>query len=140
MVSFKFLRNWAREEGVIGFSRMSKAGLEELWEESQPETARKKGIISRKRVPVLNSFAKKVLPKNIPAIIETSVKKAIDRVERLKNKKEFLKERAREKLLKLNAKIGELLKKPEFEITEKPGLAGRKFTVLEKNVIQQKVS
>ena len=87
MVSFKFLRNWAREEGVIGFSRMSKAELEELWEESQPETPRKKGIISRKRVPVLNLFAKKVLPKNIPAIIETSVKKAIDRVERLKNKK-----------------------------------------------------
>ena len=41
MVTLKFLRNWARENGVIGFSRMRKDELLELWEESQPEEPRK---------------------------------------------------------------------------------------------------
>ena len=40
-----------------------------------------------------------------------------------------LKEKAREKLLKLNAKIKELLEKPEFEWEEKPGLGGSTFVV-----------
>ena len=40
-----------------------------------------------------------------------------------------LKENARKKLQKLNAKIGEMLKKPEFEIQEKPGLGGTTFVV-----------
>ena len=40
-----------------------------------------------------------------------------------------LKEKAREKLLKLNAKIKEMLEKPEFEWEEKPGLGGSTFVV-----------
>ena len=40
-----------------------------------------------------------------------------------------LKENARKKLIKLNSKIGEMLKRPEFEIQEKPGLGGSTFIV-----------
>ena len=31
------LRNWAREEGIVGFSKMSKQELLEEWENSQPD-------------------------------------------------------------------------------------------------------
>ena len=55
-----------------------------------------------------------------------------EKKEKVRENKSFLKEKAREKLLRLNEKIAELLKKPEFEITEKRGLAGTKFTVFGK--------
>ena len=42
------LKNWAREEGIVGFSRMSKAELMELWEESQPERPRKHHFFRKK--------------------------------------------------------------------------------------------
>ena len=130
MVTLKILRDWAREEGIVGFSRMNKAELLELWEESQPERPRKYlSLQPRKEIPVLNLFITKVLPKNIVGIVETSVNKAIDWVDRLKQARLKLKEKTREKLLRLNAKIGELLKKPEFENEEKPGLGGTKFIV-----------
>ena len=45
------LKNWACEEGIVGFSRMSKAELIELWEESQPERPRKKGAIPQNKAP-----------------------------------------------------------------------------------------
>ena len=41
MVTLKFLKAWARKEGVKGYSQMRKAELLELWEESQPEEPRK---------------------------------------------------------------------------------------------------
>ena len=103
-----FLRNWAKEEGTVGFSQMTKDELEELWEESQPERPRKKGII-RKKVPVLNTFMTNVLSKNIVEIVGTSVNKAIEWVDRLKKAKLKLKgkvkEKVKEKLLELNSKI-----------------------------------
>ena len=40
-----------------------------------------------------------------------------------------LKEKARKKLLELNAKIKEMFEKPEFEWEEKPGLGGSTFVV-----------
>ena len=49
MKNLKELRDWAREKGIVGFSRMSKAELEELWEESQPERPRRKGIIQPRK-------------------------------------------------------------------------------------------
>ena len=119
----KELKDWARKEKIKGFSRMKKAELEKLWEERQPST-------SSQKIPVLDSFTTKVLPKSIPNVVETSVNKAINWVERLKQVKDKLKEKTRERLLKLNEKINELLKKPDFEIEKKkPELGGVRFVV-----------
>ena len=162
MVTLKKLKAWAREEGVIGFSRMSKAELEELWESSQPEEPRKyqprkkrpvdillnRSMTSlerlkrkvqtgkgkgRKKIPILNYFMTQALPKNISNLLETSTNKAVEWAEKAISVKDYFKEKARKNLLRLNAKIAELLKKPEFEITEKRGLAGKRFTIFLKN-------
>ena len=92
----------------------------------EPEGPRKKGIIHwgkgvkkrRQKIAILNSFVTNVLPKNVAGVVETSVNKAIDWAERLKQAKLKIKEGIREKLLRLNAKIGKLLEKPRFEFEE----------------------
>ena len=37
MKTLKELKEWARKEGIMGFSRMRKPELLDLWQESQPE-------------------------------------------------------------------------------------------------------
>ena len=122
---------------------MRKAELLELWEESQPEEPlkvyygrelqkkkKKKAVdIFNEKVTILKSAVKNVLPENISNTIEKSTEKAIDFVKKAWDKKDKLKERARKRLLKLNKKIGKLLEKPEFEITEKAGLVGKKYII-----------
>ena len=49
----KELKDWARKEGIKGFSRMRKAKLLELWEESQPEEPRKIIYYSQQPKPKL---------------------------------------------------------------------------------------
>ena len=53
--------------------------------------------------------------------------------------KGVLKERARKRLLELNKKVGKFLEKPEFEISEKAGLAGKNILFGQKKVIPQMV-
>ena len=139
----KTLKELKEKEGIIGFSRMRKAELLDLWEESQPkeplkvhygrelQKKKKKKVmdISNEKVTILKSAVKNVLPENVSNVIEDSTEKAIDFVKKAWDKKDKLKERARKRLLELNKKIGKLLEKLEFEITEKAGLAGKKITI-----------
>ena len=146
MVTLKKLKEWAREEGIVGFSRMKNAELEELWEHSQPEEPRKYNSIQprkkrpvdillnrsmtwlgrlkrkvqtgkgkeRKKIPILNYFMTQALPKNVSNLLETSTNKALEWAEKAISVKDYFKEKARKNLLRLNEKIAELLKKPEF--------------------------
>ena len=57
MVTLKFLKEWARKEGVVGFSQMSKAELERLWEYSQPEEPRKYLSLQPLKRPVVDLLA-----------------------------------------------------------------------------------
>ena len=118
-MNLKELKDWARKEKIKGFSKMKKTDLEKNWEERQPGTS------STTKILALDSFPTKF----VPNVVETSVDKAMNWAERLKIVKDKLKEKTRQRLLKLNAKIGELLKKPEFEIEKKPGLGGVRFVV-----------
>ena len=128
---------------------MRKAKLLELWESAQLEEPRKiyfsrelkkkkKSFIDllkerstaslerlKKRVHILKSSVKDVLPFNVSNVIEESTNKAMEFVEKAWSFKDQLKEKARTRLLELNRKIGKLL--------EKPGLAGKKFIVSAKD-------
>ena len=85
--------------------------------------------IFNENVTIWKSAVKNVLPENISNTIEYSTEKAIDFVKKAWDEKDKLKERARKRLLELNKKIGKLLEKPEFDITEKAGLAGKKYII-----------
>ena len=112
-MSLKELRQQARSEGVVGFSRMKKAELE-------------KALQKPKSFPAV----RKVFPEKVAAVVDLSFDSLNSWFQGMKKKVNLnLKEKAREKLLKLNAKIKELLEKPEFEWEEKPGLGGSTFVV-----------
>ena len=73
---------------------------------------------------------RKVLPEKAAAVADLSLDTMNSWFGRMKKKVDWnLKEKAREKLLKLNAKIKEILERPEFEWEEKPGLGGSTFVV-----------
>ena len=111
-MSLKELKQRARSEGVVGFSRMKKAEL---------EAALEKALQKPKSFPAVRKVA---------AVVDLSFDSLNSWFQGMKKKVNLnLKEKAREKLLKLNAKIKELLEKPEFEWEEKPGLGGSTFVV-----------
>ena len=112
-MSLKELKQRARSEGVVGFSRMKKAELE-------------KALQKPKSFPAV----RKVFPEKVAAVVDLSLNTLNSWFQGMKKKVNLnLKEKAREKLLKLNAKIKEMLEKPEFEWEEKPGLGGSTFVV-----------
>ena len=101
MKTLKELKDWARKEGIIGFSRMRKAELLDLWEESQPgeplkvlygrklQKKKKKAVeIFNEKVTILKSAVINVLPENISNVIEDSTEKAIEFVKKAWDKKE----------------------------------------------------
>ena len=122
---------------------MRKAELLKLWEESQPEEPlkvyysrelqkkKKKKVIDifNEKVTILKSAVKNVLPENGSNVIENSTEKAIKFVKKAWDLKDKIKERARKRLLELNKKVAKLLEKSEFDITEKAGLAGKKYII-----------
>ena len=112
-MNLKELKQRARSEGVVGFSRMKKAELE-------------KALQKPKSFPAV----RKVFPEKVAAVVDLSLDTLNSWFQGMKKKVNLnLKEKAREKLLKLNAKIKEMLEKPEFEWEEKPGLGGSTFVV-----------
>ena len=112
-MNLKELKQRARSEGVVGFSRMKKAELE-------------KALQKPKSFPEI----RKVFPENVAAVVDLSLDTLNSWFGRIKKKVNLnLKEKARKKLLELNAKIKEMLEKPEFEWEEKPGLGGSTFVV-----------
>ena len=112
-MNLKELKQRARSEGVVGFSKMKKAELE-------------KALQKPKSFPAV----RKVLPKKVAAVVDLSLDSLNSWFQGMKKKVNLnLKEKAREKLLKLNTKIKEMLEKPEFEWEEKPGLGGSTFVV-----------
>ena len=112
-MNLKELKKQARSEGVVGFSRMKKAELE-------------KALQKPKSFPAV----RKVFPEKVAAVVDLSLNTLNSWFQGMKKKVNLnLKEKAREKLLKLNAKIKEMLEKPEFEWEEKPGLGGSTFVV-----------
>ena len=116
-MSLKELKQRARSEGVVGFSRMKKAELEKAL-----------GVNLQK--PKSFPAVRKVFPEKVAAVVDLSFDSLNSWFQGMKKKVNLnLKEKAREKLLKLNAKIKELLEKPEFEWEEKPGLGGSTFVV-----------
>ena len=129
-MNLKELKQRARSEGVVGFSRMKKAELEAALEKALGVNLQKP-----KSFPAIQ----KVFPEKVAAVVDLSFDSLNSWFQGMKKKVNLnLKEKAREKLLKLNAKIKELLEKPEFEWEEKPGLGGSTFVVREKKVIPQK--
>ena len=111
------LKQRARSEGVVGFSRMKKADLE-------------KALQKEKTFPAVKSVIRKVLPEKAAAVVDLSIDSINSWFQGMKKKVNLnLKEKARKKLLKLNEKIKEMLEKPEFEWEEKPGLGGSTFVV-----------
>ena len=116
-MNLKELKQRARSEGVVGFSRMKKADLE-------------KALQKPKSFPAVKLVIRKVLPEKAAAVVDLSLDTMNSWFGRMKKRTDWnLKEKAREKLLKLNAKIKEMLEKPEFEWEEKPGLGGSTFVV-----------
>ena len=112
-MNLKELKKQARSEGVVGFSKMKKAELE-------------KALQKPKSFPAV----RKVFPEKVAAVVDLSLNTLNSWFQGMKKKVNLnLKEKAREKLLKLNAKIKEMLEKPEFEWEEKPGLGGSTFVV-----------
>ena len=104
-MNLKELKQRARSEGVVGFSRMKKAELE-------------KALQKPKSFPEI----RKVFPENVAAVVDLSLDTLNSWFGRIKKKVNLnLKEKARKKLLELNAKIKEML--------EKPGLGGSTFVV-----------
>ena len=119
-MSLKELKQRARSEGVVGFSRMKKAELEKAL-----------GVNLQK--PKSFPAIRKVFPEKVAAVVDLSFDSLNSWFQGMKKKVNLnLKEKAREKLLKLNAKIKEMLEKPEFEWEEKPGLGGSTFTIFGK--------
>ena len=117
-MSLKELKQRARSEGVVGFSRMKKADLEKALQQKP------------KSFPAVKLVIRKVLPEKAAAVVDLSLDTMNSWFGRMKKKVDWnLKEKAREKLLKLNAKIKEILERPEFEWEEKPGLGGSTFVV-----------
>ena len=83
-----------------------------------------------KSIPAVKLVIRKVLPEKAAAVADLSLDTMNSWFGRMKKKVDWnLKEKAREKLLKLNAKIKEILERPEFEWEEKPGLGGSTFVV-----------
>ena len=111
------LKQRARSEGVVGFSRMKKADLE-------------KALQKEKTFPAVKSVIQKVFPEKVAAVVDLSIDSIHSWFGKMKKRVDWdLKEKARKKLLKLNTKIKEMLEKPEFEWEEKPGLGGSTFVV-----------
>ena len=120
-MNLKELKQQARSEGVVGFSRMKKAEL---------EAALEKALGVNLQKPKSFPAVRKVFPEKVAAVVDLSFDSLNSWFQGMKKKVNLnLKEKAREKLLKLNAKIKELLEKPEFEWEEKPGLGGSTFVV-----------
>ena len=129
-MSLKELKQRARSEGIVGFSRMRKAEL---------EAALEKALGVNLQKPKSFPAVRKVFPEKVAAVVDLSFDSLNSWFQGMKKKVNLnLKEKAREKLLKLNAKIKELLEKPEFEWEEKPGLGGSTFVVAGKKVIPRK--
>ena len=125
MRTLKELKQKARSEGIVGFSRMKKVDLEKELQNPQ-----RKRITQKTSFSVVKSLVKKVLPQRISSVVESSIDSMNDWFGKMKRRVDWnLKENAREKLLKLNMKIGEMLERPEFEIEEKLGLGGSTFIV-----------
>ena len=115
------LKTKARAKGIIGFSRMNKAELEKRLSQPAPQTT---------SLPVLQTTIKSILPQKVSTFVESSLDSINAWFGKMKKRVDLnLKENARKKLQKLNAKIGEMLSKPEFEIQKKPGLGGSTFTI-----------
>ena len=82
---------------------------------------------------------RKVFPEKVAAVVDLSFDSLNSWFQGMKKKVNLnLKEKAREKLLKLNAKIKEMLEKPEFEWEEKQDWEDQLLWSGEKKVIPQK--
>ena len=121
-MSLRELKQRARSEGLVGFSRMRKAELEAALEKaSQPKL---------QSFPAVESVIRKVLPEKAAKVVDLSLDTINSWFGKMKKKVDWdLKERAREKLLKINTKIKEMLEKPEFELEEIAGLGGSTFVI-----------
>ena len=103
------------------------------------EAALEKALGVNLQKPKSFPAVRNVFPEKVAAVVDLSFDSLNSWFQGMKKKVNLnLKEKAREKLLKLNAKIKELLEKPEFEWEEKPGLGGSTFVVAGKKVIPQK--
>ena len=67
MPTLKELKQRARSEGIIGFSRMKKADLEKALQNLQKRSAQKTSF------PVVKSLVNKVLPQRISKVVESSI-------------------------------------------------------------------
>ena len=121
-MSLRELKQRARSEGLVGFSRMRKAELEAALEKaSRPKL---------QSFPAVKSVIRKVLPEKAAKVVDLSLDTINSWFGKMKKKVDWdLKERAREKLLKINTKIKEMLEKPEFELEEIAGLGGSTFVI-----------
>ena len=102
-MNLKELKQRARSEGVVGFSKMKKAEL---------EAALEKALGVNLQKPKSFPAVRKVFPEKVAAVVDLSFDSLNSWFQGMKKKVNLnLKEKAREKLLKLNAKIKELLEK-----------------------------
>ena len=129
-MNLKELKQRARSEGVVGFSRMKKAEL---------EAALEKALGVNLQKPKSFPAVRKVFPEKVAAVVDLSFDSLNSWFQGMKKKVNLnLKEKAREKLLKLNAKIKELLEKPEFEWEENQDWEDQLLWSGEKKVIPRK--
>ena len=89
--------------------------------------------ILKQKVDVLRKATEKVIPKKVSEKVVKSVETGIDYLKSIWEKRKVLKEEARKKVRKkifdFNKKITKLFEKPEFEITERVGFAGKKIII-----------
>ena len=85
------------------------------------------------KTDVLKKASTKVIPEKVCKTVVKSVETGIDYLKSIWEKRKVLTEEARKKVRKrfldFNKKISNLFEKPEFEITEKVGLAGKKIII-----------
>ena len=127
------LKNWAREEGIVGFSRMSKAELMELWEESQPERPRKHHFFRKKpahenplnwknkkiSAPILIPERRDFLSRRIPSLIKENVETVVDWTNWLENVDDVdVRRRTNPAIERLKKQIAQLWEK-EFFVEER---------------------
>ena len=108
MRTLKELKDWARKEGIVSFTRMSKAELFELWEESQPEEPRKVYYFHQKFKKL--SFAEWIENKPLSYLR--------DMKSNLKKTKVFVKDKTR-KLFILGKKIAERFKETKLVVEKR---------------------
>ena len=149
MLKLSDLRNWAREEGISNFSRMSKQELMEEWENSQPEEPikiswqpQKKKKIPMKlktknplnwqnekiKIPILRPTVVEIKKKELPKILTKQQENWDEWLESVKNvEDEWQKRRFDSALDKLKKKIVKIREQENEFKAEKDRAAFKEF-------------